>query len=151
MGTFIPIKKAVVKKKQPMGIAAFPNAASVDTKIQGIIFQKVKNIPSLEQTKKRVMMIKAAHPFILIMEQRGRLKEAIFSEIPKRFFAQSSVKGRVALDDFEKNAMERAGRNPFPMLRGDSPLSFKKRGRMIKPWIRLAAITQIPYKKSLLS
>ena len=90
------------------------------------------------------MRIKAAHPFILIMEQRGRLKLAVLSEIPTRFFAQSRARGRVAFEDFEKKAIVRAGNIPFAVLTGEIPLNFKIRGRTINPWIKLAAITQMP-------
>ena len=133
MGTPIPIKKAVVRKKHPIGTPALPIAAIVERKIQGIISQRVKVIPWLEQTKKRVIKIKAAHPFILIIEQRGRLKLAVLSETPKRFFAQSRARGSVAFDDFEKKAIVKAGSIPFAVLYGECPLNFKIRGRTINP------------------
>ena len=90
-----------------------------------------------------VIKMKGAHPFILIIEQRGKLKLAVLSEIPTRFFAQSRTRGRVALDDFEKKAKVSAGSIPFAVLIVDTRLNFKRRGRIINPWIKLAAITQI--------
>jgi|JI9StandDraft_1071089.scaffolds.fasta_scaffold566413_1 hypothetical protein len=133
IGTPMPIRNAVVRKKHPMGTPAFPIAAKVERKIHGIISHIVKVIPWLEQTKKRVMRIKAAHPFMLMMEHKGRLKFAVLSETPRRFFAQSRVRGRVALLDFEKKAIVRAGSIPRAVFMGECPFNFRMRGRTINP------------------
>ena len=89
------------------------------------------------------MRINDAHPFMLMIEQIGRLKFAVLSETPSRFLAQSKVKGSVGIEDFEKKAIVRAGNIALATRVGDCPFHLSKRGKIINPWIKFTATTQM--------
>ena len=86
-GTPIPTRKVEVRKKHPIGTPALPTAAKVEIKIHRIICPKENVMPWPVETKSTVIRIKAAHPFMLMTEQRGRLNFEVFSESFRRFWA----------------------------------------------------------------
>ena len=110
-----------------------PIAASVEMKIHGRICIAEKVTPLLAETKRVVIKINAAHPFMLMIEQSGKLKFAVFSEILKLDFEHCKERGRVALEDFVKKAVVRAGIIAFASLIGEIPFLFKIIGRTMNP------------------
>ena len=68
---------------------------------------------------------------MLIVVHNGIDIDAIFLEIFRFFSAQRIVVDIVALDDFEKNAVMRAGSIPFAVSIGEIPFIFKKIGKVI--------------------
>lgn len=116
-----------------MGTPAFPIAARVARKTQPMSSKGENVIPCPVQTNKMVIKMKAAHPFILIIEQRGKLNCAVLSESFRRFFAHSKARGSDAFDDFVKKAVVRAGIIPRAIRIGEIFFHFKRRGRTINP------------------
>ncbi|MCH9610991.1 MAG: hypothetical protein S4CHLAM81_03030 [Chlamydiales bacterium] len=86
--------------------------------------------------------MKAAQAFILTTEQRGSVKPETFLETPTRSSMVCMVMGRAAPDDFEKKATDRAGPIALNVLIGEMPFAFKRRGKTMIPWMRLAPTTQ---------
>src|SRR5437016_4824940 len=99
-GTFMAAKKAPDKKKQPMGTLALPTAASVAINTHKTSSRGEKVRPLSVDTKRTVIKMKAAQPFILMLVQRGKAKLATFGSIFARSSAARTAEGTVALDDF---------------------------------------------------
>jgi hypothetical protein len=125
-----------------MGTPALPIAAIDEIKTHKRISRGEKVKPLLIDTKRTVIRINAAHPFMLMVEHNGKENDATFFETPTFFIEFSSAKGKVAFDDFERNATVRALYIPLNTLRGLMCFIFKRRGRITKPCMTLARSTQ---------
>src|SRR6185369_16902974 len=125
-----------------MGTPAFPTAARVATKIQVICSVKEKVMPELVPTNSTVSKINAAQAFILIVVHSGKLKRVITGRNFKLSSAHSIAKGRVALEDLDQKAKNKAGAMALAVFQGDSRCAFKNSGKTIKAWTRFANTTQ---------
>src|SRR5262245_9061884 len=103
----IPMRKALVKKKHPIGTPAFPIAAHVAKNIQPIKSNGPNSTPLSVETNNTVIKMKAAHPFMLMTEQSGSEKCETLLDMPRLFSTARIAKGSVALDDFVKKATVR--------------------------------------------
>ncbi|EPP33063.1 hypothetical protein CP8484711_1143, partial [Chlamydia psittaci 84-8471/1] len=79
-------------------------------------------------TKSTVIKIKAAQPFMLITEHRGKASRDNDGLILSSSSASSMVKGNVDAEDFEKKAVINAGDMLLAILIGESLLAFKSHG-----------------------
>lgn len=116
-----------------MGTPALPTAHSVAIKIQPIIEKIEKLTPFDVATKSTVIKIKAAQPFMLITEHRGKASRDNDGLILSSSSASSMVKGNVDAEDFEKKAVINAGDMLLAILIGESLLAFKSHGRTMHP------------------
>ena len=140
-GTFMAAKKALDRKKQPIGTLAFPSAARVAIKIHNTSSYGAKVMPFSIDTKSTVVRINAAQPFMLMLVQRGKAKLTTLRCSPARSSAQRTADGTVALEDLVKKATVNAGNIAFASSLGEIPFSFNKRGKTTKPCNRFAEST----------
>lgn len=121
-----------------MGTPAFPTAANVAIRAQPIIEAMEKEIPWDILMKSTVTKMKAAQPFMLITEQRGKPNRASGELIPSLLSASSIVRGNVEADDLEKKAVTKAGDIAFAVLIAERRCTLSRQGKTISPWIKLA-------------
>ena len=124
-----------------MGTPAFPTAAIVARKTQSNHLDRRIGHPIAHRNKKNSDKNESSAAIHINGGQSGKLKLATRLETPTLSSAHFMAIGKAALDDFVKKATESAGSMPLAMRKGEIFFNFRRMGRMIKPWIKSAAMT----------
>ena len=131
MGTPIAVSKAQLRKKHPIGTPALPMAAIVAMPTHNNLSKVVKVTPWFSATNRTVTNIKAAHAFILMLVQSGKVNLLTWVFTPQ-VWLHSMAKGIAATDDLEKNASDKAGTIALKAINGDMPFFLSIRGKLMK-------------------
>ena len=123
-------------------------AETIEMKNQSRIVGTVNTQPPFCITKSDVTRMKAAQPFMLMVQQIGSTKRATSSFAFKLFSAEATVTGRVAAELLVKSAISTAGSMQRNTLMGLMPRTSRNSGRMMKNWIRFPPSTTATYLPS---
>ncbi len=105
--------------------------------------------PAFCMTKRDVIKIKAAQPFILMVVQMGRTKRETVGFALRFFSADARVTGSVPAELLVKSATAMAGDILRNTSKGFSPLARRKSGSTTKNWMALLAMmTNVYFPKA---
>ena len=105
--------------------------------------------PAFCMTKREVIKMKAAQPFILMVVQMGRTKRETLGFALRFFSAEARVTGSVPAELLVKSATAMAGDIFLNTSKGLRPLAKRKSGSTIKNWMALLAMmTKVYFPKA---